>query len=303
MNMPEETESTISRLGRQPDPEPPPHVAATPPSLVSYACLLIFALLLMLLAFALKAADWPGFLLNLATEIIGAVIILILVERRLRDNELRFIQGIPGSTGSLLSTWFSGEVREVKDYVSVLSSRVQLASLPFYLSRPEVEAALEEKRSRGIVLIGVPGLGKTTLLHRLIRTQAKDVLKSPRKALVPVLVPVGRWNDGEIADVLRASVQDYYPIKERNFRRLLKRGRLLCVFDGVDELLNTTEIIEKLKGFRAEYPRNVLIISSRPLGYDAFEELGLERFEIPPLTEGELNKLIKLRRRMDKDAA
>ena len=303
LNMTEETPSTINKLGRQPDPEPPPYVEATPPSLVLYACLLTFALLLLLLAFGMKAADWPGFLLNLATEIIGAVIILILVERRFRENELRFIQGIPGTTGSLLSTWFLGEGREVKAYVSILSSRVKLASLPFYLSRPEVEAALEAKRSRGIILIGVPGLGKTTLLHHLIRTQAKDVLKSPRRALVPVLVPVGRWKDGEIAEVLHASVQDYYPIKDRNFRRLLTRGRLLCIFDGVDELLNTMEIIERLKRFRTEHPDNVLIISSRPLDYDAFEGLGLEQFEIPPLTEEELNKLVKLRRRLDKDKA
>ncbi|HZI20690.1 MAG TPA: NACHT domain-containing protein [Pyrinomonadaceae bacterium] len=301
LHMDEETQSTVDKLGRQPDPEPPPYIASTPPSLLLYACLLVFALFLSLLAFRLKAADWPGFLLNLATEIIGAVIILILVERRFRANEIRFIQGIPETTSSWLSTWYLGEAREVKAYVLILASRVKLASLPFYLSRPQVEAILEKNRSKGMILIGAAGMGKTTLLHHLVRTQAKDVLKNPQSALVPIILPVGRlWSDVEAVEALRTAMRDFYPVKDRNFRRLLEGGRLLCIFDGVDELLNTNEVLEKIKRFRAQYPDNVLIISSRPLGYDAFEELELEQFVIPPLTEEEMNKLLRLRGRLDK---
>jgi hypothetical protein len=301
--MAEETQSTINILGRQPDPEPPPYIATSPPSLLLYGCLLIFALFLLLLAFRLKPADWPGFLLNLATEIIGAVIILILVERRFRTNEIRFIQGIPETTGSLISSWFLGEAKQVKAYVAILSAQVKLASLSFYLSRPQVEAALQRNRSKGMILIGVPGMGKTTLLHHLVRSQAKDVLKNPRSALVPILVPVGRWDDGDTVDVLRTTMQNFSPVKDRTFGHLLERGRLLCIFDGVDELFNTREIIERLKRFRTQYPANVLIISSRPLGYDVFEGLELEQFEIPPLTEEEINKLLRLRMRLDKDKA
>ncbi|HEV7474707.1 MAG TPA: NACHT domain-containing protein [Pyrinomonadaceae bacterium] len=300
--MAEETPATINRLERQPDPEPPAYAAPGNPSLLLYGCLVIFAFLLTLLGFKLDVTGHlSGFLLNLATEIIGAVIVLALVDRRFRENEIRFIQGIPGTTGSLLSTWFLGESKDLKAYVSILSSQVKLASLPIYFPRPEVEAVLKKNRSKGLILIGVPGMGKTTILHYLIRLQAKDVLKDPRRALVPILVAVNRWVEGETADVLRTTMQDFYQMKDRTFRRLLQKGRLLCVFDGVDEF-NSTEVIGKLKSFRTQYPNNVLVISTRPLAVDAFEGLGLEKFEIPPLREEELKALFRMRRQVHSEA-
>jgi len=300
--MAEENLSPVNELGRQPDPTPAPHIASPTPSLLLYSGLLVFAAILLLLAVRLTSGNTSGFLLNLATEIIGAVIILILVERRFKASELSFIQGIPGTTSSFVSNLVSGRTKEIKAYVVVLSTRVRLASLHVYLSRPRIEAELLEKRSEGVILIGDYGMGKTTLLHQLILSQSVEVLKRPRTALVPVIVPVIRCEKGDTVEVvLRDTLQSYYPVKDRTFRHLLKCGRLMCIFDGLDESMDSTAIIERLKGFRRRFPDNVLFISSRPLSPHVFEGLGLERVEIPPLNEDEIHTVLELRRRLDTD--
>jgi predicted NACHT family NTPase len=293
--MAKESKSKLEILERQPDPEPPAYVAGAPPSLLLYASLLIFALILLVAAFSLKPADWAGFLINLSTEIVGAVIILILVERKFRSHELRLIRGLPATTFFVFSSWFSRESKELRAYAEIFSTQVKLASLPFYLSRPQIEAALAANRSDGLVLIGPPGIGKTTLLHYLIQLQAREVLNKPRVARVPVLVPAVQWSDDEAVEVLHTTMQSFYPISERLFKRLLKQGRLLCLFDGIDELLTPQTVVAKLNTFRRQHPRNPLIISSRPTGYEMFKELELERFEIPSLNEGDIQRLLKLR--------
>lgn len=293
--MAKESKSKLEALGRQPDPEPPAYVAGAPPSLVLYASLLIFALILLVAAFTLKPADWAGFLINLSTEIVGAVIILILVERKFSTHELRRIRGLPATTLFVFSSWFWRDSKELRAYAEIFSTQVKLASLPFYLSRPQIEAALAANRSDGLVLVGPSGIGKTTLLHYLVRLQVKEVLYKPRAARVPVLVPALMWSDSEVVEVLRATMQSFYPISDRVFNRLLRQGRLMCLFDGIDELLDPQTVVAKLKNFHRQYPRNPLIIASRPTSYEMFRELELERFDIPSLNEHDIQRLLKLR--------
>ena len=66
------TEATNS--GRQPDPQPSLEAGETSPSLILYAALLAFAVILITLGFNIGESNWSGLTLNLATEIIGAVL-------------------------------------------------------------------------------------------------------------------------------------------------------------------------------------------------------------------------------------
>lgn len=75
---------------RQPDAIPE-HPVPLPPSLWMYSVLLLIAVILVCLAFREKA-DWPGLFVNLASGIIGAVIVLVFVEQRLRASEVRKVK-------------------------------------------------------------------------------------------------------------------------------------------------------------------------------------------------------------------
>jgi predicted NACHT family NTPase len=119
-----------------------------------------------------------------------------------------------------------------------------------------------KNRKQGLVLIGPPGTGKTTFMHFMVREQAKEVLEQPRTAQVPILVSATKWGERDAVDVLRTTMQSYYPVPDRTFTRLLKRGRLMCFFDSLDETPTSDAFLAKLKMFHLEYPNNPLILST-----------------------------------------
>jgi hypothetical protein len=294
--MSDESRSVTDELGRQSHPEPPQHTAAPPsPSLLLYASLLLFALILVVFAFGLDTYDWAGLLMNLATEIMGAIIILILVERRLRSSEIHVLQDLPEATRSVLMDWFSGDAKIVTAYAIILKERVEAVARPYYLPRTELEEELLKNRKRGLAIVGPPGSGKTTLLHFMVHEQAEEVLKMPHTAHVPVLVPIPSWQEGTTVNVLRATMQSYYKVSDRTLQRLLQRGRLMCFFDALDEQFATEEVTEKLAQFRQRYPNNPIILATQPLGRAVME--GLVHIEVPPLPTTDGRALLRLRQR------
>ena len=295
--------TALSKLGKQADPAAPEQAPAPPPSLVLYAILLMIALGMVGVSWRFSEADWPGFLVNIATEIIGAVAILILVDRRLRAQEVRLIQHLPGATREILWLWFSRDARHLRNYARVLETQLSLVAKPFYISRPRLEAELLvpiRNRDSGFVLVGSPGTGKTTLLHNLVKHQAVDLIKDPRNVRVPVLVPVRQIREiDDIVRVLTAAIRRFYKLPAHVIERLLREGRTMCVFDGVDESRDPQSWIAALQAFHTRFPRNPLIISSRAsiIGDDRFSYL--PRLVIPPLSDEELEELLQLRTQFD----
>jgi hypothetical protein len=294
--MSHEPKSVTDELGRQSHPEPPQHTSAPPPpSLLLYTSLLLFALILLVFAFGLDTYDWGGLLLNLATEIIGAIIILVLVERRLRSSDIHILQGLPEAARHVMVDWFSGDAKFITAYAIVLKDRVETVARPYYLHRPELEEKVLENVKGGLAIVGSPGSGKTTLVHFMVREQVENVLERPHEAHVPVLVSIPQWQEGTTVDVLRATLQSYYKVPDRTLYRLLKQGRLMCFFDDLDERFAIEEVIEKLVQFRQRYPKNPVILATRPLDRTVME--GLVHIDIPPLTPTEVRDLRRLRQR------
>src|ERR1044071_5143605 len=140
------TEHAARGLGRQSDPEPPDYVAPRPPTLVLYTILFAFALALVATAFLLDTEhlkeNLDGLLLNLATELLGAVLILLIVERRIRASEMRFLRALPGTTRETFSEWLSPEVRQVKTYARVFAAQLNSVSPDVYVPVAEIESEL-----------------------------------------------------------------------------------------------------------------------------------------------------------------
>src|ERR1051325_9209107 len=111
------------RLPPQPPAQPPPLPAVEPPSLLVYAGLVIAG----------------GVLISAG---IGAVIILIIVERRLRAAEVTVI-------GRRLLFVFSREARQLVSYATVLTDRITAISIRPYMDRGAVEEQILEESGRG----------------------------------------------------------------------------------------------------------------------------------------------------------
>src|ERR1051325_1565109 len=130
------------RLPPQPPAQPPPLPAVEPPSLLVYAGLVIAGGVLISAGIAASNERWAGLWLNLATELIGAVIILIIVERRLRAAEVTVI-------GRRLLFVFSREARQLVSYATVLTDRITAISIRPYMDRGAVEEQILEESGRG----------------------------------------------------------------------------------------------------------------------------------------------------------
>ncbi|HVF45075.1 MAG TPA: hypothetical protein VM936_18765 [Pyrinomonadaceae bacterium] len=285
------TEHSARGLGRQSDPEPPDYLPPRPPSLVLYAILFASALALAALSFFIDSQNVAGLLANLATELAGAILILLIVERRIRASEMRFLRALPGTTRETFSEWLSPEVRQVKTYARVFAAQLNSISPDVYVPVAEIESGLMANRGRGCVLTG--HAGKSVQLQRLASRQLSEVLRRPRGARVPVLVPVHKWDEGDAVDVLRATMQSYAPVSDRIFFRLLKRGRLLCIFDGLDDSLTPRETVGMLQGFHESHPSTPLIVSTRPAPEPFLEDL--PRVRMRELRREEVEHIINLR--------
>ncbi len=146
------------------------------------------------------------------------------------------------------------------------------------------DAALEypnwlELIDRSVVL-GNPGAGKSTLAKKICHDLARRSGRAElgRRYVTPVVVTLKdygadrRAHGYSVREFLEArahgSLQFDVPDKAMDY--LLSMGRLLVIFDGLDELLDTSyrqEIRTDVESFGRRYPTTPIIVTSREVGY------------------------------------
>ncbi|MFP5270933.1 HEAT repeat domain-containing protein [Coleofasciculus sp.] len=153
--------------------------------------------------------------------------------------------------------------------------------------------------SEHILLVGSPGVGKSTALLRCLVSLAKKELEKPEPR-IPVLVPLKRYNirfstsedPSGMLTLIRNALKPQLRLKIPDVEELLFQKRLILLLDGFNEMPADT-VRTELKAFREEcqYSEVPLICTTRELGSG---DLGIKRrLEIQPLNPSEINRFLQ----------
>jgi energy-coupling factor transporter ATP-binding protein EcfA2 len=153
----------------------------------------------------------------------------------------------------------------------------------------------KKRRRRAVVILGDPGSGKTTLLKRLLLAclrQRPEGLGLPAGTL-PVFLPLRELKDlskGIDAFIEQSLDDDPHMKMSTGFgARLLNRGHLLLLFDGLEEVSDPKErekVARWLERAARARPTCTLVVTCRFAGYDDASQLGPDflQLHLRPLT-------------------
>lgn len=176
----------------------------------------------------------------------------------------------------------------------------------------EIKTFKMEKFLSGIyrtVLLGHPGGGKSTLSLKLcyeLASRPTERLFAGRKEVTPILVILREYGaekklrNCSILQFIEAKVNANYQIQPppRALEYLLLSGRTAVIFDGLDELLDTSyrqEISSDVESFCNLYPSVPALVTSRQIGYEQapLDEEKFDVFHLAPFDEDQIQEYVK----------
>ena len=278
-----------TNFARQEDPVPLSEKRQAP-SLILYTLLFLIALGLITGTFLADQPDWPGLLINLATEITGAVILLLVIDRNYRMDE---ISELKSKTGDLLTTikfLFSPDLRLLIKYSKSIGEGIIKIRPDMYVNRPELEEEGLKKLKSGFYLYGQSGSGKTTLLQNIILAQIKKFLNDPKNEVIPVLIPVKHIDGKELLIEIFEEINLFRHTNSNRVKRLIEKGKIILVFDGLYKASNPDELHHQIRAFSFTHQNCPIVISARQ---EVTEPINNQAVYIPELSTSESMDFIK----------
>lgn len=235
------------------------------PSLVTYLGLIIAALAMISIAHYLQPQpDWPGLLVNLGSSLISAVVLLILIDRRLRRSEISALLSMPSRVGLLIALTMVPRKRSMYKF-----NLLQLDALDPLTRTKVVSKSLDElaQQDGSFVLLGPPGTGKTTLLQMLCALRAREHQADYHRA-VPILFAARRWLPDRTLDrAILEYVRGFYPVTDTRLAKCFAKDPIIMMIDGADEIFRVGKpdrLRTEVERLRRLYPRITWIVGSRP---------------------------------------
>lgn len=271
----------------QPDAVAP----AQHPSMQLYGVITVVATLFVVVAFVIKGEpDWPGLFLNIASGLISALVVLVVIERRLRQSDLRVLRQVPVKAQMSVLRLFSRSVRAARKYdIAYLKALDPLLST--HIEIPQF-TQLEPSLLSGCNLFGPPGTGKTTWMQSVAAKHAQEFLESNGKAKVVILFPLRRWRQNEtFEEAVIEHIVSFAACSKGAARAVLINQVSTILLDGYDEILPPDRCLfqsecEKLK---AKYPKVDVSVSSRPEASTPLPDAPV--IQMPKLSDEQINKV------------
>ncbi|MEH2366353.1 MAG: HEAT repeat domain-containing protein [Nostoc sp.] len=144
--------------------------------------------------------------------------------------------------------------------------------------RSVLDVVREKQRKNYLVILGDPGSGKSTLLQYLALDWVEKTLEQNDFNLpIPLLIELRNYMRDRDAGSCNNFLQFYhnspncfYHLNQHKLHEQLKAGNALVMFDGLDEIFESTkreEVITSIHRFTNEYPDVQVIVTSRIIGY------------------------------------
>lgn len=161
----------------------------------------------------------------------------------------------------------------------------------------------EELDTQRLLIIGAPGAGKTVLLIELT-LQLLERNKG-EGALVPVRISMAGWQAENVSaeEWVADRVSLDYSIRPRIVRELMKRGVILPLLDGLDEMerdpqhpASAKRAVERLNDYHAEMQRSVITCRDedfRDLRKSDLEFPGTVSIQVLPLDVARIEEYVK----------
>ena len=160
----------------------------------------------------------------------------------------------------------------------------------------DAEAALKDYDK--LVIIGVPGSGKTTFLKHLALKSCKENLEKQERTcvLIPIILRELFEKGKELREYINDVFEKYQFPQAKDFaEKDLKEGKCRLLLDGFDELAtkeNQDKIAEEIRRFTEKYPKSQTIVTSRVAGYH--DELkGFTVLELMEFDDGQIERFIE----------
>lgn len=164
------------------------------------------------------------------------------------------------SQSDLEETYRNKEQRRFRDYNCPKRNGIEIA---------------RDKDCARLIVLGDPGIGKSTFLRKVGLEALKGNAGDYQLPHIPVFLELKRFRSTEVD--LKASITEEFencgfPSPEGFTENALKKGQLLLLFDGLDEVPadNLNTIIESIQNLVDRYSENRFIASCRIAAYHTY---------------------------------